>query len=145
MSDHISSRATFFFKFVFPSVIIGLPSLTSVLLFLDDNPAKWIVLLAAVTAFLIMSWVCLPLKKVEVDGDSLRISNFVTTVTVPIAEVTKVTEAALVSIHPVWIHFRVSTKFGKRIVFMPTTEWSPTELLKPHRVVRELRKALSRP
>lgn len=143
MKDTISSPATFFFKFVFPGAIVGFPAVVTLLLFIDAHPAKWILLPATVALFLLMYWVCFRLKKVEVDDETLRISNFVTTHTVPIANVSDVKECPFISIHPVWLHFHTPTEFGRSIVFMPKTEWSPRNLFKSHRTVQDLKRSMS--
>ena len=88
-----------------------------------------------------MLWMCVPLKRVRTDGRNLYISNYFHEITVPLTAVGDVTENRWINIHPVTIHFRRDTEFGRRITFMPTTRmfssWSS------HPVVEELHQAVA--
>lgn len=56
-------------------------------------------------------------KKVTVDGDSLRVSNYTSEISIPLSEIVDVTERRLRG-HPVTIHLKTSTKFGQAISFL---------------------------
>ena len=76
------------------------------------------------------------LKKVSLDGETLIVSNYFREIKIPAGLIERVTEIRWINIHPVTIHFRSVTEFGKQITFMPKIRffksWSP------HPVVAEL-------
>ena len=103
---------------------------------------KWWLLLATVAGGASIYWFCVRLKSVETDSESLYISNFLGEISVPLRDVSEVTENRWVNIRPVTITFHHDTEFGRSIVFMPKTR-----LLLPftsHPVVAELRAAVAR-
>jgi hypothetical protein len=75
-------------------------------------------------------------KKVRTDGSAIYVSNYLNEVRIPFDAVRDVTENRWINIHPVTIHFRHSTPFGNRIVFMPTFRFFNW---RSHPVVSELR------
>jgi hypothetical protein len=135
----ISSAQTLLTKFVFPVIWITgfgvgtILTLTSpratdepVLLF----PAIWIVGAAFI-------WItCRPLKKVQMDGEGLVVSNYLREIRVPRRAISGVRENRWLNHHPVTITLREDLGFGRQITFMPTVRmfafWSS------HPIVAEL-------
>lgn len=138
----LSSAQTFFMKLVFPplwSVLFGWLMLAGRGHPAGTYPSMPIPLLVWCAGMAAMLWMCVPLKRVSMDGKNLYISNYFREITVPLAAIGEVTENRWINIHPVTIHFRRPTEFGQRITFMPTARlfanWSS------HPVVEELRRA----
>lgn len=146
MQRTLSSAQTFFMKLIFPplwAVLFGSLMLTSRSHHAATLPPMFGALpfLIWCTGIVAMLWMCVPLKRVRTDGRNLYISNYFREITVPLTAVGDVTENRWINIHPVTIHFRRHTEFGKRITFMPTTRmfssWSS------HPVVEELHQAVA--
>lgn len=144
MQRTLSSAQTFFMKLLFPpvwAVLSAVLMMTGRGYRASAHPPTmelipflfWCLGMAA------MLWMCVPLKRVRMDGINLYISNYFREIRVPLAAVGDVTENRWINYHPVTIHFRRPTGFGKRITFMPTarlfSSWSS------HPVVEELRQA----
>ncbi len=100
---------------------------------------KWqfAVLWVAILAF--MLWVCGGLKRLQVDRTSLYISNYLRDGRVPLSAIRVVTEMCWINIHPVTIHFRGDTPFGRQITFMPKARIGFALWRFPHPVVEELK------
>ncbi len=137
MSRTISSSMTVIYKFVFPTVWIGGFVAGTVAMFIADMPQKWHFLGALILGGSIIGWLCVPLKRVEIDGAELVVSNFFRTIRVPLLDISRVTENVLINIHPVWIYFSSPTEFGTKILFMPTSRWFA--FFSSHPIVGELR------
>ncbi|MEW6746416.1 MAG: hypothetical protein AB1486_27050 [Planctomycetota bacterium] len=73
--------------------------------------------LIGVAGAIFFAWLFLPLKKVELEGASLRISNFAHRITVPLAEVEAVSGSILMNPDLIWVRFHHPTEFGVKIVF----------------------------
>jgi hypothetical protein len=142
----LSSAQTFFMKFVFPTIWISMFGLGTLALFFgafhgqgDTAPPaamKWQFLAGWIAGSTFILWGCARLKKVRTDGTAIYVSNYLREVRIPFDAVRDVTENRWINIHPVTIHFRHSTPFGDRIVFMPRVRlfgW------RSHPVVSELR------
>ena len=138
MNKMISSGMTVVFKVIFPVVWIGMFALGTLLMFLNGDPAKWGFLAALIIGAAFLSWGCIPLKRIELDGHTLRISNFLKTIEADVSDINRITENSVINIHPVWLHFRKPTKFGNKVMFMPHTQWSPLSMFRSHPIVDEL-------
>jgi hypothetical protein len=84
---------------------------------------KWLFLGATVLGGLFLYWGCMRLKRVDLDEDSLYISNYLREVRIPLRDIEEVTENRWINIRPVTVEFRRDTEFGSRITFMPKTRW----------------------
>jgi len=124
----LSSRMTFVAKFVFPLLwITGFGVGTAAMWTTNPSPAAWheggsFSRLAG--GHRLPVWLCVPLKKVRVEGDNLSISNYQKEIMVPLALVDRVSEIRWINIHPVTIYFRSATDFGDKIVFMPKARFA---------------------
>ena len=98
---------------------------------------KWQFLSAWIAGSAFILWGCAGLKRARMDSANLYISNYLREISVPLTMVCDVTENRWINIHPVTVHFRNVTPFGKKITFMPTIRlfglWSS------HPVVTELK------
>jgi len=140
MVRELSSLQTFFLKFIFAPIWIGLFGVGALVSLFNNRgdphgylimPLMWIV----VSAF--VYWSCMRLKKVSVDDHNLYISNYLKEISVPVSYISNVTENRWINSHPVTIHLQFSTEFGDSIVFMPKTRWFG--FFSSHPVVAELR------
>ena len=102
---------------------------------------KWMLLLVWVFGGLLLWRTCARLKRVQLDGATLLVSDYRTTIRVPAADIEEITENRWISVHPVTLHFRRPTEFGNEVVFMPQVR--PFGFVSSHPVVAELR-ALAR-
>ncbi len=139
-----SSRLTFITKAIFPACwIVGFGAITAFFWVSEGLPAEtgWLFLAAWIVGALSFWWWCLPLKRVRVGGGALYVSNFRKEIVVPLTFIEGVTENRWINIHPVTIHFRGDTEFGRKISFMPKARvmffWSS------HPVVGELRRMVA--
>ena len=132
---------TFIYKIVFPCVWISGFGIGTLGLFIINEPVKWKFLIALTIGTIFLGIFCFPLKYVKLENNQLVVSNYFKKVYVPLTEISEVTENVYINIHPVWIHFRIPTEFGYRIMFMPKTRIS---FLSSHPIVKELTE-LSRP
>jgi hypothetical protein len=137
----LSSRLTFITKTIFPACwIIGFGLITAAIWAWNGLPAemRWAFLAAWIAGATSFWWWCFPLKRVRVGGGELYVSNFRKEIVVPLGFVEGVTENRWINIHPITLHFRGDTEFGRKITFMPKSRlmffWSS------HPVVGELRR-----
>ena len=124
----LSSRWTFFHKFLFPSIWIGGFSLGTLVMFLapdslhgsgDVRDARWLFAGATLAGGGFIYWACMRLKKVTLSRDSLIVSNFRDEIQVPLRDIETVSGSLYVNPELIWIEFRRPTAFGSKIVFMP--------------------------
>jgi hypothetical protein len=143
----LSSAQTFFMKVLFPPVWISMFGLGTLALWFGamhgkngsqpPEAMKWLFLLLwlAGTAFIL--WGCAGLKRVRVDSNFLYVSNYLREISVPLKMISDVEEIRWINIHPVTVHFRSTTDFGRRITFMPRIRMFA--LWSSHPVVAELK------
>lgn len=127
----LSSALTPVWKFGFPTLWFGLLGLVTVgfwqgRLFDDGGDPPSLLAKLAVTVLWLVGSVALgrsllPIKRVRLDGDTLRISNYVREIVVPIAAIEAVTEERRTKPRPIHLHFRRRTPFGTRVTFLPDT------------------------
>jgi hypothetical protein len=141
MRRKLSSRITFLWNFVLPTLVIGAVSLWLVMAWFGKSTSHeggllhWINLcLPTIFAIYLVTRSVRSfgsLKQVEVDDDTLYVSNHLTEVRIPLSEVAAVREHGIVS-----ISFRTPSAFGKSIEFLPRLRvpWSGNEV-----TVRELK------
>lgn len=139
----ISSRQTFFAKFVLPVLWISTFGAAALAVsfgaIVGNMPpqAAWIFLgLWALGTTMFLSLFA-PLKKVTIAAHSLVISNYHREIAVPFTEIERVTENRWFNYHPVTVHFRHQTELGRTITFMPKVR--PFLFWRSHPIVAELR------
>ena len=135
MATAMSSRWTPFYKFVLPVLVTGgmgvglwrapshpeqvhLPSAMT-------PPQGWgLLLLVLVVVWAVVRYTLVPLKKVEVDGDDLIISNYLSEIRVPLEQVEKIDDRSFTNPKRYTVTFREPTDFGRRIVFIEPMAWT---------------------
>jgi hypothetical protein len=147
MRRTLSSRATIFWNFVLPILLIAGLSCALLLCWLgkiketDGKPMRveeiclFTLVWAAIVGVAVKSIGVL--KRVEVDDDALYISNYHTEVRIPLSEVTGVRQSrGKKDLTKVSIGLRSRSAFGKTVEFLPRLRlnWSGT-----HPAVRELK------
>lgn len=138
----VSSRQTVLMKFVIPplwTLVFGVAALGLWSTRTAGVPiaSKVMVLLVWVLGSLLIWRTCVPLKRVQLDGTTLLISDYRSTIRVPAGDIEEITENRWISMHPVTLHFRRPTEFGNEVVFMPKVR--VFAFLGSHPVVAELR------
>lgn len=152
MKRLLSSRTTFFWKFIFPLVWSGGLALITLYLFthtVDSTGkpippmAKWVFLGTWLIGTLFILWLVASLKRVFKDDTYLYISNYQTEITVPLSHIAEVRENKYAHIggkHPITVKFSTPTLFGCKITFIPTGKapfaWPWQK--RPHPVTAEL-------
>ena len=126
--EDLSSRLTFFYKFVFPTLWIGGFAFGTLLMFFapdrihgnqDVREARWIFLLATIVGATLLYWACMRVKQVSLANHEFVISNYWRKIRVHFRDVERVSSSVLINPELIWLHFRRPTEFGTRIVFMP--------------------------
>ena len=117
--ERISSRLTFFYKYIFTIVWIGGFSFGTLITFYEGSDIRWISLIILIACLIFIWWSVARLKYLAIENEYLIISNYLKTIRVPISEIKEVTENIYIGMHPVWIKFKTSTIFGKKIMFIP--------------------------
>jgi predicted PurR-regulated permease PerM len=127
MARLISSKATFFYKFVFPLLWIAFAgfiifivhsNLASFHTRAEAKTARLIVILVLAVVTVIIYWVFPRIKKVELMEDALQISNYSQTIVVPLRDIASVSGSILMDPELIWIRFREPAEFGVKIVFI---------------------------
>jgi hypothetical protein len=103
-----------------------------------DAPPKWLFLFGWIIGSAFIYWSCIRLKEVSVDDDFLYVSNYLKEISIPLSQISDVTENIWLNIHPVTIHLKAPSEFGDKIVFMPKTRFFA--FFSSHPVVAELKR-----
>ncbi len=154
----LSSRATFWSKIVFPLLWSSIFCLGTLWMFTHSVDAtgkplpafmKWNFLVLWLLLTLMQLWLCGPLKRVRLDGASLRASNFRLEVTVPLSHIASVRENRRAHIdgkHPIIVSLSQPCAFGSKIIFLPTGKapfaWPWQK--KPHPIAAQLQQIAAR-
>jgi len=126
--EDLSSKLTFFFKFVFPAFWIGMFVGITLLMFLgpdsfegdgDVREVRWVFVGATIAGTGFIYWSCMRVKRISLVGHEFIISNYRRTLRVPLRDVERVSSSVLMQPELIWLHFRRPTEFGTRVVFMP--------------------------
>jgi hypothetical protein len=146
---------TFFYKFVFPTVTIGILSLITLLMFVDPDgwegtgpdvrDIRWFLLGIIVVLTGFMYRTLIRLKRVSIAPNEFVITNYLHTIRVPFRDVERASASVMMFPQFIWLHFRRPTKFGNSIVFMPNKQpWavSAYKQLMPHPLTARLNNLL---
>ena len=141
MAERLSSANTFCYKLVLPSLWIGMFGLGTLLMFRGNQQAhiqemRGTFAIAWLVGSAVILRTCGRLKRVELDGDRLTISNYIRQIVVPVSDIEDVRQNLFINIRPVSIQFRHDTPFGRRIVFMPKYSF---RWFSKHEIVHRLR------
>lgn len=138
--ESLSSALTFSYKCIFAPVwILGFSIGTIAMLVSSgrrgDVPVGSFVA-ATIVGSTLLYWFCIRLKRVELDGQTLFVSNYLREVAIPLRDIAKISENRWVNLHPITVSFATETDFGWSIVFMPRMRWFG--FLSSHPVVKRL-------
>lgn len=151
MATTLSSRWTPFYKFVIPLLVLGGIGTSSVIAYLRPEPQTmppglrpdqgWILIAAAaLIAVAVMWWTLGRLMRVELDDDSLIISNYRTEIRVPLSNVSKIGGPSRSNPPRYTLTFEEPTDLGRTIAFIPPMAWTLGRMKEREEVV-ELRAA----
>jgi hypothetical protein len=125
---NLSSELTGFFK-LFPAVWIILFGLATAGLFggvfqgKDGLPApqsfKLLFLSLWVVGSVLAYAACASLKEVAIDENNLYVSNYINEISIPLTDVSDITENIWWNFHPITVHLKRRSEFGEKIIFMP--------------------------
>jgi len=106
----------------------------------DVSEIRWIFLIIGILFGALIYWSSMRLKRVTLDGEVLRISNYRSEIVVHLRDIERVTGSILMNPELVWLHFRMPTEFGTKIVFMGKSRFFSG--FTRHPVVKELRELI---
>jgi hypothetical protein len=148
MIRQISSRLTFFYKFILPGIFalsiinIGIQYLTG--WSLGPFPGITGIIILWPVSLMILSILFLsPLKKIYVDERNLYVSDYRTDATIPVTNIERISETFLSEPRRVTIHFKEPTIFGEKVVFIAAYRFVLFPMLRSHPIVSELREMVS--
>lgn len=126
--EDLTSKWTFFYKFVFPSIWIGGFAIGTLFMFIapdslggngEIREMRLIFLGMTIVGAAFIYWFCMRLKWVSLADGEFVASNYRRTIRIPLRDVERVSSSVLMNPELIWIHLRRPTEFGSRIVFMP--------------------------
>ena len=121
----LSSSSTYFYKFVMPVMLALMAIGICITMLIEDNYNAPLVIFASVIFLSFAYWLFARVKYVSLDGTTLVISNFRREIRVPLSHLDKATGSLGVNPEVVWLYFRQSTSFGKKVLFVPTARSFP--------------------
>lgn len=138
---------TVFVKFIVPfvylSLALGLFTFGVIMPVVVGVPIQWELALVSLLWGNLTILCCLdgmiPLKKVSVDGQFLRVSNFVKEIVIPLTNVEYVRHVRESRSNLIVISFKAPTKFGRQIKFIPA---GPFTWRNEHPVFSELKELI---
>lgn len=142
--ETLSSGLTFFYKYVFTTLWSAGFGLGTVGMMFSDSPearsARPIFALCWVVGSAFLWWGCGRLKRVQLAGTTLHISNYRDEIAVPAADIAEVKQNRWINIRPITIVFRKETPFGRSIMFMPPLALFRLLVWREDQVVERLRR-----
>jgi hypothetical protein len=118
----LSTQFTFFFKFVFPVVVLA-ALVSAMVLYSRVYPRVapwWLVPIGLVGAlFWFYAW---PIKRVVAYDDHLVVSNYLREVRIPYDQIADVREVRWINWRPVIVTLRTPSPFGDAIMFYPAVD-----------------------
>lgn len=142
MRRKISSKLTIFHKFILPALLLAGILISYIDVSMEkpntfDLIKELYFIGSAIVGYLFL-WFDLRSKEVSIEGDFLYVSNFSREIKIPLSEIKKVTEFVFLNHDPVTIHLKNETRFGKKIIFIPTYRYF--NFFSSHPIVSELRR-----
>ncbi|HEY5490780.1 MAG TPA: hypothetical protein VIK25_06250 [Gemmatimonadaceae bacterium] len=135
MELNLSSRWTFFYKFILPVLAIGGLCYGAWRAFAHPDEVHvssgmrpeqaWLIVFALVPVVTALHlWMLAPLKRVVLQGDDLLISNFLVEISVPLSVIESISGPSVTNPKRYTVTFAEPTDFGRRITFLPPMVWS---------------------
>ena len=84
-----------------------------------NDSDQYVFLLFFIIGTILIYLVCVKIKKVQLEENSLIISNYIQSIEVDLSDVTSISGSILLTPELVWFKLRSPTIFGQRIIFMP--------------------------
>ena len=84
-----------------------------------DNPPKYQFLGAWIIGTAFIYLICGRIKKVQIDGDKVIVSNFISSEEINLSQIISVSGSVFLTPELVWFKLKAPTKFGATIIFMP--------------------------
>jgi hypothetical protein len=125
--ERLSSRFTFIYKFMFPTVWLGGFGIGTALLVLNPpqhGPSPLLFVAGWMFGGLLFLRSGFRLKKVTATARGLLVSNYRREVLVPYDQIAGVRENKFMNIRPITVELRSAGEFGRRFVFMPYTAFN---------------------
>ncbi|MGH2372855.1 MAG: hypothetical protein ACRDIC_05180, partial [bacterium] len=132
MDRTLSVRQTGLLKFVLPPVWISIVGYAGWRLLLRPETVlfdyeagaataavKWLLLALLAISLLVLFAFVVPLKRVRLAADGLRVSNYVREVTVPFGAIARVRQNWLPTFRLITLELRSGTPLGRRVIFRP--------------------------
>lgn len=129
MRDTVSSRATFFMKFVFPALwILGCGAASIAALASERASPRgassmftgaWDIVVIWLVCSAILLWFCAPLKRIRLRHGRLLASNFRTEIEILPGDIERVTQNKWVNLRPITLHLRRDGALGRHLTFIP--------------------------
>ncbi|MFN2566485.1 MAG: PH domain-containing protein [Gemmatimonadaceae bacterium] len=132
MQRTLSVRHTALLKFLLPPVWLAVVAYAVWQLWsspeevLSDGEAgaatlalKWLFLALVAVSLVVLFAFVVPLKRVRLEPDGLRISNYFREITVPFSAIARVRQNWLPTYRLVTLDLRTETPLGRRVIFMP--------------------------
>jgi hypothetical protein len=142
--ETVSSSLTFLYKFVFTTVWSGGFGLGTAVMFLSGKPEvramRWQFAAAWIVGTLFIWGTCARLKRVELNGSTLIISNYRDDITMQATDIATVRQNRLINLRPVTLTFKKETPFGRTVTFMPQVSF---RLFSEDEIVKRLRSTAS--
>ena len=138
----LSSSLTFFNKYIFIVLFSGVFGLLTINKFLsatDTGTDKYLLLFFWIGITILLYLICGRIKRVQLKGNKLNISNYIKSIEVDLSEIESVSGSILLSPELVWFKLRRPTKFGETIIFMPEVRFSSLGFTR-HPMVKKLEK-----
>lgn len=118
----LSTQLTFFFKFVFPVLLLGVLALAMIPV---TRASPWVALLCLIPIGLVVAlfwFYAWPIKRVVAYDDHLMASNYLREVRIPYDDIAAVHEVRWINWRPVVVTLKTPSPFGSTIMFYPAVD-----------------------
>jgi hypothetical protein len=136
MARQLSSSWTWFNKFVFPPIWIGIFGSGVVGLFLSPGDGRsgdlrWPVTAVLIAGVSFLYWAVMRLKRVTLEGGTLSVSNYLREIHVPLCDVERVSASIMMNPELIWLHFRGNTLLEEALCSWLRLGSSPASVVTP--------------
>jgi len=121
MKKRLSTSLTFFWKYVFSTVWLGVFTIGTIASIHACGIEGMFFFIALIFSFAIYYYSYYRAKSVHIDNEYLYVSNFKKNIKIPLKNIKHVSDNFMLNPRPIFIEFRNETEFGKRIMFIGYT------------------------
>jgi hypothetical protein len=140
----LSTQFTFFFKFVFPVLLLGVLGLAMIVV-TRANPQVAVVCLIPIGLIVALFWFyAWPIKRVVAYEDHLVVSNYLREVNIPFDHIASVEEVRWINWRPVVVTLKTASPFGSAFIFYPAVDSLLGGFSEERSATRFLRQRLAR-